>query len=120
MTGRVDSAGRALVDVTVKASSQSAPRQLEAWIDTGFTGELVLPQATISALGLLQSGTVTAELGDGSSISMNTYTCLIHWPGQDKQIEVVANNGLYPLLGVGLLRGCKLTVDYPSQSVTIQ
>ena len=120
MNGWVDRGGRALVRITVKPSAQSPPTTLEAWIDTGFTGELVLPHATISSLGLSQSGTVGAELGDGSAVVMKTYTCLIDWLGREKQIEVVANDGYYPLLGVGLLRDHKLTVDYPSQTLAIE
>ncbi|MBI1902331.1 MAG: clan AA aspartic protease [Planctomycetia bacterium] len=120
MNGRVDSAGRALVRIAVKPSSQSPPADLDAWIDTGFTGELVLPQSVVTSLGLTQSGTVSAQLGDGSAVLMSTYTCVIEWFGGELQIEVVANDGQYALLGVGLLRDHKLTVDYPSQSLTIQ
>lgn len=119
INGRVDNGGRALIPISLKASAQSLPTDLEVWIDTGFTGDLVLSQASIFSLELPQSGTVGAELGDGSSIVMNTYTCLIDWFGQEKQIEVVANDGQYPLLGVGLLRDHTLTVDYFSQIVAI-
>ena len=119
MNGWVDTGGRALLSITLKPSVQSSPTQLEAWIDTGFTGDLVLPQVTISTLGLPQSGTVGAELGDGSGVLMNTYTCLLDWFGQEKQIEVVANNGQHPLLGIGLLWDHKLTVDYLSLTLTI-
>ncbi len=120
MNGRVDAGGRGLVRITVKATAQSLPMQSEAWIDTGFTGDLVLPQATISSLNLPQSGTVGAELGDGSVTVMNTYTCLIDWFGKEEQIQVISNNGQYPLLGVGLLCDHKLTVDYPSQLLSIE
>lgn len=120
MNGRVDSGGRALLRVSVKALGPSSGTQLEAWIDTGFTGELVLPQSVVSALGLPQSGTVGAELGDGSDVVMKTYTCLIEWFGQQKQIEVVGNDGQHPLLGVGLLREHRLTVDYPSRTLRIE
>ena len=82
----VDAGGRALVRIILKSSAQSSPTQLETWIDTGFTGDLVLPQVAISSLGLPQSGTVGAELGDGSSVVMDTYTCLIDWFGQERQI----------------------------------
>jgi clan AA aspartic protease len=120
MNGFVDGAGRALVRMNVKRSFGSAPMDLDAWIDTGFTGELVLPQTFISALGLVQSGTVSAQLGDGSAVVMNTYTCVVEWFNQEMQVEIVANNGQFPLLGVGLLRDHKLTVDYSSRTLTIQ
>jgi clan AA aspartic protease len=92
---------------------------IEAWVDTGFTGELVLPQERIVALGLPLSAVVRVELGDGSETVLNAYTCLIEWFGHVKQIEVVANTGQFPLLGVGLLRGHTLTVDNASRALTI-
>ena len=79
MKGRVDPSGRALVPIAVTAAAHPNPVEMEAWVDTGFTGELVLPQAMISSLGLVQSGTVEAELGYGSFIVMKTYTCSIEW-----------------------------------------
>jgi len=66
MNGTVDDAGRALIRVEVRSLHGTVPRALEAWIDTGFTGELVLSQAVIDELRLAQSGSVNAELGDGS------------------------------------------------------
>jgi clan AA aspartic protease len=119
MTGWVDAAGRSLVAIRVKPSDHSLPTQLESWIDTGFTGELVLSQSTIAALSLPQSGTAQAQLADGSIILMNTYSCLLEWFGSLKQV-VVGNDGDFPLLGVGLLRGHKLTVDYPLETVAVE
>ena len=120
MIGRIDDAGRALVRVSVRVQAGSTPLEIEAWIDTGFTGELVLPQDVIDSLGLAQSGTVNAELGDGSAVVLNTYTCLIDWFGREQSIEVVANSGSLPLLGVGLLRKQKLFVDYAAKTLTIE
>jgi clan AA aspartic protease len=120
MTGWVDESDRALVRLTVKPSSQSSPTEIEAWIDTGFTGDLVLPQVLIDGLGLPQSGAVGARLADGSAVVMDTYSCVLDWFGEEKQIEVVANSGRIPLLGVGVLRPHKLTVDYPLQTLTIE
>lgn len=119
MNGRVDGAGRALVRLGVKPCATATAVEIEAWVDTGFTGELVLPQERIAALSLPVSAVVRVELGDGSQTVLNTYTCLIEWFGHVKQIEVIANTGQFPLLGVGLLRSCTLTVDYASRTLTI-
>ena len=67
MNGHVDSAGRALVRLRLTSAATATTMEIEAWIDTGFTGELVLPQDQIAALGLPHSAVVTAELGDGSA-----------------------------------------------------
>ena len=120
MNGHVDSAGRALVRLRLTSAATATTMDIEAWVDTGFTGELVLPQDQIAALGLQRSAVVTAELGDGSATVLEVYSCLIEWFGHVQQIEVIANTGTSPLLGVGLLRGHRLTIDYASGTLTIE
>ena len=119
MNGHVDTAGRALVRIIVTSPATAAALEIEAWVDTGFTGELVLPQDRIAALGLPRSAVVRAELGDGSKTMLEVYSCLIEWLGHVQQIEVIANTGTSPLLGVGLLQGHTLTIDYTSRTLTI-
>lgn len=117
MNAYVDDAGRALVTVLIRQSDVSGPREIKAWIDTGFTGELVLPQRLIEEMCLPQSGTVTAVLADGSQITLTRYTCLIEWFGDSRGLEVIANDGEYPLLGVGLLLGHDLYVSYRNGAI---
>ena len=118
--GHVDNAGCALIQITVQPTPTAPGVDLDAWVDTGFTGELVLPQDKIATLGLPRSAVVKAELGDGSETMLDVYTCLVAWFGRMQQIEVIAaNTGKFPLLGVGLLLGHTLTVDYTSRTLTI-
>ena len=84
MNAYVDDAGRALVTVLIRQSDVSESREIMAWIDTGFTGDLVLPQRLIDELGLSQSGTVLVVLADGSQITLTRYTCLIEWFGDSR------------------------------------
>ena len=119
MNGHVDSAGRALVRLRLTSAATATTMEIEAWIDTGFTGELVLPQDRIAALGLPRSAVVRAALGDGSETMLEMYSCLIEWFGHVQPIEVIANTGTSPLLGVGLLQGHTLTIDYVARTLTI-
>lgn len=119
MNGHVDSHGRALLTITVRPSDIAATREIEVWIDTGFNGDLVLSQQQIDELALPQSGTVKAILADGSEIALKRYVCLIDWFGEERELEVVANAGEYPLLGVGLLAGHDLHISYRSGNVAI-
>ena len=112
MRGLVDNAGRALLQVELRKSVELQPTPIEVWIDTGFTGDLVMPVTTIERLGLEPSGSVDAILADGSQIALSTYTCAIEWFGKTKTLEIIANDGECPLLGVGLLLGLELRVDY--------
>jgi clan AA aspartic protease len=91
----------------------------DAWVDTGFNGELVLPQSNVLALGLPRSAGIAATLGDGSQIVLDTYTCRIDWFGTSREIEVITNNGQWPLLGVGLLLSHELHIDYRALTMTL-
>jgi clan AA aspartic protease len=94
--------------------------EIEAWIDTGFTGELVLPQDQIAALGLPHSAVVTAELGDGSATVLEVYSCLIEWFGRIQKIVLIANAGTSPLLCFGLLQGHRLTIEFAARTLSIE
>ena len=104
MNGYVDDAGRALLDLEVRASASSAASLLTVWIDTAFTGELVVSRKLIESLALPQSAAVMAGLADGSQVVLETFTCVLDWFGTTRSVEVIANDGQFPLLGVGLLQ----------------
>jgi clan AA aspartic protease len=118
VTGRIDDDGRALVDIALRSEASSL--RVEAWIDTGFTGELTLPSSLIAALRLRQSAKVTGILADGSAVVLPTYSCILTWFGADRDVEVIANSGQFPLLGVGLLLDHQLTINYPVRSLIIE
>jgi len=120
MNGQVDASGRALLVVSIVPSQGGGARAISAWIDTGFNGDLVLPQAQIDDLSLTHSGTVKAILADGSEIALKTYACWIDWFGDQRYLEVVANNGEFPLLGVGLLLGRDLHISYRTGIISIE
>ena len=50
---------------------------IEAVIDTGFTGFLTLPIALIAALGLTWRGYASAVLGDGSLQQFDVYAATV-------------------------------------------
>jgi clan AA aspartic protease len=120
MNGEVDNSGRALVVVRVRASADADATQLAAWVDTAFTGDLVVPQETIEGLGLQQSAAVMAGLADGTRVVLETYSCIVEWFGRERVVEVVGNDGQFPLLGVGLLRDRRLEIDYRSRGLSIE
>ncbi len=119
MNGHVDNDGRALLTLAIRPSEEAAPCEIEAWIDTGFNGDLVLPQQQIDDLELPQSGTVMGILADGWEIVLDQYQCWIDWFGERFDLEVIANEGEFPLLGVGLLADHDLHISYRSGEVSI-
>lgn len=120
MTGTVDAAGRALLPLTILADVLQQEVAVDVWIDTGFTGELVVPRTVVERLALVKSGSVDAVLADGSQVQLDTYTCRIQWFGGKRTLEVIANDGELPLLGVGLLLGRELRIDYTNLTLLLQ
>lgn len=120
MTGQVDAFRRPLLPISLRADSAASPVKVEAWIDTGFTGDLVLPQSLVTALQLLIVSRVDVGLADGSEAVLDTFAAYVDWFGELRRIEVIANTGQYPLLGAGLLAGHRLLIDYNACSLEIE
>jgi len=120
MIGQVDAYGRALLTVTLRPTTTGQISEVEVWVDTGFNGDLVLPHCNIEQLALPASGAVKAVLADGSEVTLKTYSCIIDWFDQQRDLEVVSNNGEYPLLGVGLLLGHDLSVSYRTGKLVVE
>jgi hypothetical protein len=53
-------------------------------------------------------------------LRLNTYPCRLLWFDEWKDIEVIANQGESPLLGIGMLRTRVLTIDYPQRNLIVQ
>ena len=119
MNGFIDTSGRALLSVELLPDSDSPASVVDVWIDTGFTGDLVLPIDIIERLRLRHSGSIDAVLADGSRTELNTYSCLVKWFGIIKPLEVIANDGESPLLGVGLLLGLELRANYHTLELSL-
>lgn len=120
MIGRIDTGRRALVFVKLKSAEAFLVKEVEAWIDSGFTGDLVLHHSMIEELGLSRSGTIDGQLGDGTTASMDTYHCVIDWLGIERRIQVVSSKVQIPLLGAGILAMHRLVVDYRAKTLTIE
>jgi clan AA aspartic protease len=79
-------------------------------IDTGFTGFLSLPSATITALDLPWNASDVVTLGDGSETLFDLYIATVIWDGEYREIYI-AESETEPLLGMALLYGYRLQVD---------
>lgn len=120
MIGSVDSSGRALLKLQIRSIESADATDLMVWIDTAFDGDLVVPSAQIKSLGLLQSAGCRAILADGTNVRLETYCCWVDWLGSPRQVEVIASDVRLPLLGIGLLESCKLTIDYRSGEISLE
>jgi clan AA aspartic protease len=84
--------------------------QVDAVIDTRFTGWLTLPRATIDVLGLEYRGPGRAKLADGSIIVFKVYEARIIWNRRVRRIFIDEGEST-PLVGMSLLSGCEFRVD---------
>ena len=119
MKGYVDDSGRAILQISVLNGSDGRDHLVEAWVDTGFTGDLVIPGSIIKSLGLEPSGAIDGVLADGTQTQLETYHCEINWFGRNRSLEVIANAGEMSLLGVGLLLAKELTIDYTNFTLSL-
>lgn len=92
-------------------------------VDTGATGEMTLPQATIARLNLplvaYGSADASVVLADGAVSAARVHTARVLWHDRLRDVEVV-NLGSDPLIGMGLLRGSNLSIDaVPGGLVTV-
>ena len=120
MNGVVDEFGRALVSLRVRANRDGEPADIPAWIDTAFNGELVMPSRMIEAAQLEQTAGIEATLADGKAVMLESFTCWMDWFGRARRVEVIANDGESVLLGIGMLIGHRLVVDYTQLTVVIE
>ena len=77
MKGEVDGSGRAILRISESNGVSNTTQTIEAWVDTGFTGDLVVPRSIIESLGLEPSGAIDGVLADGTQTILETYHCEI-------------------------------------------
>lgn len=85
-------------------------REVEAIIDTGFTGFLTLPWDVVTALGLSLVGNRRATLGDGSVVVLDLYLATVLWHEQEREVLVLQAEG-GALVGMSLLYGSRVVLD---------
>lgn len=118
ITGVVDDQGQATVRLALFGPRRRV-REIDAILDTGFTGELTLPRALVAALALPFHGLGRALLADGSETLFDIHRAAVEWDGRRRRVWVsIAETE--PLIGMRLLAGHELTVQvWPGGEVRI-
>jgi clan AA aspartic protease len=119
VNGRVDEGNRALIDIPVSSKIDRESVQVVAWIDTAFDGHLVFSADLITELGLESLVETEAILADGSKVLLETFICFVDWFGERIPVQVIANEGKYPLLGTGLLERRQLSINYVTKELSL-
>jgi len=116
--GSVNANWEGIIPVLV-LGARGIRKEIEAIIDTGFTGQLTLPPLIIDSLALSWLGTEEGILADGSVEVFHVYSASVMWDGQTRPVEVDAIDA-DPLVGMKLLIRHSLQMDViPGGNVTI-
>ena len=107
--GVVSGNSEAIIRLSVRAVAGTM-QEIDAIIDTGFSGDLTLPPALIRRLNLPWKGRSQALLADGGRHTFDEYVGTVSWNGQSHTVEV-SSADTNPLVGMGLLRGHRLSMD---------
>jgi clan AA aspartic protease len=98
----------ALVTLSLRGS-RGRELQVEAVVDTGFSGELLLPRAIVDELELALEGEEQVVLADGSECAVPFFSGVVVWDGTPRQVSVLCAGG-DPLLGMSLMWNHLLTM----------
>ena len=106
----VVNAGREAVVTIPLLGSEGQTREIEAVIDTGYSGFLTLPPALALEMELSYVGNGFAYLANDAEVEFDVYGVTVLWDSQERYIEIDAS-GSTPLAGMLLLDKHTLTID---------
>ena len=109
ISGRVENR-QALVPITYRLPGKP-DLILEHVVDTGFTGELTLPLAAITAMGLPFAYDEDIRLANDNREQVPVHVATIVWQGQELAVRVFAT-GRRPLFGTALMDGKELVIQF--------
>ncbi len=107
--GRVTE-GKATIPVIFRLPSQP-DFSVDFVIDTGFNDYLTLPIQAVNIMNLPIYSSISARLADGSETVLSVHSATIIWDDVEKVVPVLAS-GYKPLLGVALMEGYHLEIDF--------
>ena len=110
--GVVNAAYEAVVSLTLQ-SAEGRTQEIEAVVDTGYTGFLTLPPAFVNELELPFAYVGRAFLANDDQVEFNVHNVTLLWDGEPRDIEADAT-GSTPLLGMLLLDGHSLNIEVES------
>lgn len=109
MTGSFTSEGEPSLPIHVVGPTDTL--DIDTIVDTGFNGELTLPQEQIESLGLPEAPVTEVTLADGRVREVQMYLAEVRLDGDNRQV-FVAEAPTTPLLGTDLLWGFSLYVEF--------
>lgn len=109
MKGKVIAAIEAILPVVV-IDEQGQPWEIDFVVDTAFTGDITLPPEAFKSMDLPYVTTDPADIAGRKALDCRRFEAHVLWDGVPRKVEVVELDD-EPLLGMGLLKNHRLTVD---------
>ena len=83
---------------------------IDATIDTGYSGKLVLPRSLLEESGLPMLTLRRVMLADGTFDEWPRYDAVVLWHGVRTHVDILGSEGEI-LVGMELMKGSRLTID---------
>jgi predicted aspartyl protease len=109
ISGRVNASLEGIVRLSVLDAS-GIGHDIDAVVDTGFSGSLTLPSALVAARGLSWRNRASVILANGGIELCEVYDGTVLWDGRARPI-LIEEAETEPLLGMGLLLGYELRLQ---------
>ena len=98
-----------VVEMIVRAPN-GAGLDVDAVVDTGFTGAMTLPHSLVTSLGLAFDSTTELALGDGTLHAFDVYVAEVFWDGRWRTVLASAL-GDEVLVGMRMLARHRFSMD---------
>ncbi len=96
--------------VSLTLVGMNGPVEVNFIVDTGFNGDVALPENLMSQLGLVPTAAHYVELAGGFRQRCFSYEMMLEWEGDERLVEVLTLDG-NPLIGNGLWQGALLHAE---------
>jgi len=107
--GRINNRYEPVVTITV-VSPTGESRELEAVVDTGFNGFVILPPDLVQELDLPFLNSSQAFLADDREINVQVHQATLTWDGVSRRVRATAS-GTTALVGMQLMTDHRLEMD---------
>ena len=107
--GVVNAAYEAVVALSLQGPAGQS-QEIEAVVDTGYSGFLTLPSTLVTELGLPFAYIGRALLANDDEVSFDVHDVTVLWDGQPRHVKADAT-GSTPLVGMLLLDGHNLNIE---------
>jgi len=105
--------------LTINVIGGRARAKLDALIDTGFDGSLCLPLSIAVQLGLELTGVTYVEFADGTMRRELTFMGRVGFGKFEGKVEILLTESEDTLIGLELLKGSRLEIDFKQRKLKI-